>query len=140
MSSAIAAGQVGSAAAVEEQGVAADQPPVDMKALAARSMPGSVDQADLDRPDLHDVARIVDGEVVVAHAGGSLHPRHFVALHMDRAIDVFEQGGDAFDRVAHHRATDVVGVIVGREHTRHLHAVGCHGADQIVHCIRRIDQ
>ncbi len=41
----VAAGKVGAAATVEEQGVAADESAVDVEALAARCVAGSVDQA-----------------------------------------------------------------------------------------------
>ena len=90
--------------------------------------------------DPHDVAGIVDGEVVVANPGGALHPRHFVSLHVNGAIDAFEQRGDALDGVAHHRSADVVGVVVRREHAAHGHAVGGHSGDHIVDCVGRIDQ
>ena len=55
-------------------------------------------------------------ELAVGQAGRAGHPRHLVALHVDRAAHPLEQPGHAFDRVAHHRTPDVVGVVVRRQH------------------------
>ena len=52
----VAAGKVGAAAAVEEQGVSRHQPAVDEEALASRRVTGSVDQLDPDVADRDDVA------------------------------------------------------------------------------------
>ena len=94
----------------------------------------------LDRPDLHDVARIVELEMIAADPGRALHPQFLVALHVDGAVDAFEQGGDALDVVGPHRPADVVGVVVSRQHAGHPHAIGGDRVEQIGHRVRRVDQ
>ena len=74
MSSGLLAGQIGATAAVEEQRVAADQPSVDLEALAAGRVAGRVHQGDVDRADPHDVARVVHRQVIVADARSSAAP------------------------------------------------------------------
>ncbi len=59
---------------------------------------------------------------------------------MDRALDTFEQCGDALDRVSHHRAADVVGVIMGHERPGHRHPVVADRGDQIVDRVGRVDE
>ena len=55
-------------------------------------------------------------------------------------LDPLEQRGDALDRVAHHRAADVVGVVVRGEHAGDRHAVGLDGVDEVVDGVRRVDE
>ncbi len=55
----VGAGQVGAAAAVEEQRVPGDQPAVDEQALAARCVPRRVHQLDADSPDGDDVSGLM---------------------------------------------------------------------------------
>ena len=55
-------------------------------------------------------------------------------------LDPLEQAGDALDRVAHHRAADVVGVVVRGEHAADDHAVGLDGVDEVVDGVRRVDE
>jgi hypothetical protein len=52
----IAAGQISAAAAIEKQGVAADEAPIDHEALASRRMAGCMDELNVDVTDRHDVA------------------------------------------------------------------------------------
>ena len=61
------------------------QPAVDQEALAARRVPGGVDQGDRDVAHLHDVPTVMGDEVAGAHAGGALHPGGLVGLDVDRA-------------------------------------------------------
>ena len=70
----VAAGQVGAAAALEEEGVAGHEPAVDEEALAARRVAGRVDQLDRDLADQHHVAAVVADEVGAADPGGALAP------------------------------------------------------------------
>ena len=67
-------------------------------------------------------------------------PRDLGALDVDRASLTVEQCRDAFDVETHHRAADVVGVVVRRQHTRHPHVVGCRGVEQLADRVRRIDE
>ena len=83
----VAARQVGAAAAVEEQGVARDELGVDEEALAAGRVAGRVHELDLDVADPDHVARVVRDEVGLGEARRPHHPRHLVALHVDRAAD-----------------------------------------------------
>ena len=56
-------GQVGPAAALQEQGVAGDEHAVDQEALAARRVTGRVEQLDVDGADRHPVAAVVGHHV-----------------------------------------------------------------------------
>ncbi len=136
----VAAGKVGTAATFEEQGVAADQPTVHVEALAARRVPGCVHERDLHVPDAHDVAAVVGDELGIAEPGGALHPWHLGALHVHRAVAALQQLGHAFDAHAHHRAADMVGVVVGGEHAREAHPVGLDRVDQFADRICRVHQ
>ena len=98
--------------------------PSHLEALAARGVAGRVHQRDLDGADLHDVAGIVNGQMIVADPCRAAYPRRLVALHVDRAVDPLQQVGDALDRVAHHRSADVIGVVVRGQHAGDPHAVG----------------
>ena len=70
----VAAGQVGAAASVEEQGVARDELAPDEEALAAGRVARRVDELDLDVADRDDVAGVVADELVVGDAGRTGHP------------------------------------------------------------------
>ena len=136
----VAAGEVGAAAPVEEQRVATDQSTGDVEALAPRGVARRVHQRHIDRADSDDIAGIVHCEVICTDTGGALHPRDLGALHVYRAVDTFEQGGDSFDGVAHHRAADVVGVVMGGKHADHTHVVGGNRIDQVAGGVRRVDE
>src|SRR3954468_14798867 len=82
----VAAGQVRAAAAIEEQGVAADQTSVDMEALATGRVARSVHQPDRNRSDLDHVTGVVRGEMIVPDTRRPLYPRNLLALHVDRAV------------------------------------------------------
>ena len=120
----VAAGQVGAAAAVEEEGVAGDEGAVEHEALAARRVARGVDQLDGDVADHHDVAAGVADEVAAGEAGGLLHELGLLGLHVDRHRGQLEQLADAHDVEAHHGAAHVVGVVVGGEGAGEVHAVG----------------
>jgi len=135
----VAARQVGASAALQEQGVAADQSAVDVEALAARCVPGGVHEGDVDLAHAHHIAGVVLGEVGFVDAGGAHHPAGLFLLHVDGAVAAFEQAGYAFDSEAHHRAAHMVGVIVGGEHTGAAHPIGLDRVEQFVDCVGRID-
>ena len=59
----VAAGEVGAAAALEEQRVARDEPAVEQEALAARRVARCVQELDLDVADVDLVAVLVRGEL-----------------------------------------------------------------------------
>ena len=59
----VAAGEIGAAAALEEQRVTRDQPAVEQEALAAGRVAGRVQQLDLDVADVDLVAVLVCGEI-----------------------------------------------------------------------------
>ncbi len=50
-----------------------------------------------------------------------------------------EQLGQALQIEAHHRPAHVVGVMVGDQHARQMHAVGLERVDQIVGGVGRVD-
>ena len=136
----IAPGQVGPSTSVEEQRVARDQPSGDEEALAAGCVARRVHQLDIDRPDRHDVAGIVSGDIARRETRGSRDPRDLGALDVDRTRLTVEQRRDAFDVETHHRPADVVGVVVRRQHARHPHVVGRRGVEQLADRVRRIDE
>ena len=103
-------------------------------------MAGRVDELDLELADGDDVAGVVANQIGFGHPRRTGHPRDLVALDMDRARDVFEQPGDAGDLEPHDRATDVVGVVVRRQHTRDRHPVGGDGVDEAGRVVGGIDQ
>ena len=78
--------------------------------------------------------------MVITDASRSTHPRDLGPLHMNRAIDPFEQRGDALDRVAHHRPADMIRVVVRGQHSADDHAVGGHGVDHLVDGVGRVNQ
>ncbi len=135
----IAARQIGTSASVEEQGVARDESAVHVEALAARSVPRCVDALDLDATHAHHVATVVLDEMIGTHAGGSLDPRRLVAIDVDRHVDAFEESGHPFDAMTHHRAADVVGVVMGRQHAGDAHTVGGGDVDEFVDAVGGID-
>ena len=49
-------------------------------------------------------------------------------------------GGDALDRVAHHRSTDVIRVVVRGDHAGDVHAVGGDGGEQFGDGVGRVDE
>ena len=53
--------------------------------------------------------------------------------------DPFQQLGEALEFEAHHRPADVVGVVVGHQHARQVHAVGLQCVDQILRGVGRVD-
>ena len=135
----VAAGEVGAAAALQEEGVAGDEPVVDVEALAAGRVSRRVDQLDGDVADGDGVAAVVQHEVGLLGAGHPLHPRRLVALHVDRHGLQGEQLADAGDRVAPHRPADVVGVVVGGEGAGQAHAVGVEDGEQALDVVGGVD-
>src|SRR6478672_7090912 len=75
----VAAGQVGPAAAVEEQRVAGHEPTVDEEALAPRRVSGRVHQRDLDVAGPHDVTTVVEHEIGVRRTGHALDAEGLLA-------------------------------------------------------------
>ncbi len=98
-----------------------------------------VNQLDVNRPDTHDVARTMTNDVVIGDAGDLGDEFSLGVLHVDRHIDSVEQLGDAVDRVTHHGATHMVGVIVRRQHPRKGQPVLVEHVHDAVCVIGRID-
>ena len=86
------------------------------------------------------IARLVGDELALGDAGGSGDPRRLGSLHVHRHVDSFEQPGQPLDRQPHHRAADVIGVVVRGEHPADDHAIGLDGVDDVVDGVRRIDE
>lgn len=110
-----------------------------MKALTARCVARGVDALDLDGADLDDVAAVVETEVIRSDASRALDPRSLESVHVHRNVDRLQQGSDALDAMTHHRTTDVVGVIVGGEHSSDRHPIGCGDVQKFSDTVGRID-
>jgi hypothetical protein len=78
--------------------------------------------------------------VVRADVGGFADPLRLFGLYVDRAVDLVEQRGDAIDREAHHGTPDMVGVVVGRQHTGDGHVVRSGNVDELTGGVRRVDE
>ena len=137
----VAAGQVGAAAAVEEQGVAGDQSAVDEEALAAGRVARRVDEGDGNVADDHCVARVVERQVGVGDVGLALHPLGLVALNVHRRAHVVtsQQVPNALDRVAHQVAAEMVGVPMGREHAGDPEPLCADQIGELVDAVRRVN-
>ena len=135
----VAAGEVGASAAVEEQGVAGDQASVEQEALAARSVAGGVQQLDLDVADGDLVAVLMGGQVAHRDAGDARNPQCLMGIDVHGHFGALEQLGQALEGEAHHGAADVVGVVVGDQHARQVHAVVLERVEQIAGGIGRVD-
>ncbi len=136
----IGAGEVGSTASVEEERVAGDETSVDEEALAAGGVTRGVHQPDLDLADGDHIAGRVGDEVVGADARGALHPLDLLGLDVDRTREVPEEGRDPLDVVTHDRSADVIGVVVGGEHTGHRHPIVADVGDESLDIPGRIDE
>jgi hypothetical protein len=99
-----------------------------------------VDELDLDGAHRHPVARLVGDELALGDARGAGNPRRLVVLYVDRAAHPLEEAGDALDGVTHHRAADVVRVVVGGEDASDRQPIGLDPVDEIVDGVRGIDQ
>ncbi len=119
----IAAGEIRAAAAIEKQGVAADEPPIDHEALTSGRMARRMDELNVDVTDCHDVTGSVGYELRLVDTRGARDPWHFVNVNMNRAVDDLQEIGDARKREAKDRSTDVIGVVVRREGSHDRHAV-----------------
>ena len=113
---------------------------VDEEALAPRRVARRVHQLDRDVADGDVIARLVGDELALGDAGRPGDPRRLGSLHVDRHVDPLEQPGQPLDRQPHHRAADVVGVVVRGEHAADDHAVGLDGVDDVVDGVRRVDE
>lgn len=135
----VTTGEIRSAASLEEQRVARHQRAVDQKALAARGVSRSVHQCHRDPAHLHDVATVVEDEVVLGETRRARDPWCLGALHVDGHVVRLEQARDPFDRVTHHRSADVVRVIVRGKDSGDLHPVSGGDRGNVVDRVRRID-
>ena len=135
----VATGKVSPTASVEEQCVAGDQMVLHQETLAARGVAGGMDELDLDLADLDFVSRGVGDKLVWAEPGGFCDELKLWRLEMDRHVGVLQQIGDPGDVVAHHVPADVVGVVVGTEHTGAGHAIRVENGHKACDVIGRIN-
>lgn len=135
----VAARQIGTATTVEEEGVAGHEAILDEEALAARRVTRRVDEFDLDPADLDDIARCMGDQRVRTQAGDFGNEFGFRSLHMHGHVHSIEQLSHAVDVQTHHRAADMIGVIVRGEGSGERHPVGFEEVDQRVGVVRRID-
>jgi fatty acid desaturase/predicted Zn-dependent protease with MMP-like domain len=135
----IAAGKIGAAATLEEQGVARHERTVEHEALTSRSVTGCVDQLDRDVADHDDVAARVENEIGRDEIGDLAHELTLLGLHMDRDVHAFEELVDALDRVPHHLSTDMIGVVVRGENSGESHVIRFEDAKDAVDVVGGID-
>ena len=125
----VSAGEVGASAPVQEQGVAGDQSAVEEEALAARRMARGVQQLDVDGTDIHLVAIAVFGEIAHRDPGDPGNPLRFMSIDVHGHADPLQQFGEALEFEAHHRSADVIGVVMGDQHSGQFHPVGFEGVE-----------
>ena len=135
----IAAGKVSATATFEKQRVARNQCAVEHETLTAWCVPGRVNQLDGNVADHYDIATAVGDEIGVGEVRDFAHVFGFFCLHMDRHRNNVEQFVHAFDGVAHHLSTNVIGVIVGGQHTGEFHVISGEHIDNALHVVGRID-
>ena len=62
-----------------------------------------------------------------------------MGVDVHRHTDPLQQFGQSLEGEAHHRAADVVGVVVGDQHAGQVHAVGLEGVEQIAGGVGGVD-
>jgi hypothetical protein len=98
-----------------------------------------VQQLDLDVADGYLVAVLVRGQFAERDSRDSRDPVRLMGVHVHRHADPFQQFGETLELEAHHRAADVVRVVMTDEHTGQMHAIGLDGIEQIVGGVGRVD-
>lgn len=136
----IRTGKIHSAATIEEEGVAGHQTAIDEKTLTTRRVAGCVNELNVDRPDADHVATRVSREGVCGQAGHFADVVGLIGLNVYRYVDPVEQLGNSLEVESHHRATDVVGVVVGGQYAAEPHVVGFEDVEMIVDGVGRIDE
>ena len=99
-----------------------------------------VKQADPDLADPENFVALVRHEARTTDAGRALDPRRLELLHVNRDLDQLEELGDARYVVADEIAADVIGVVVGGEHTGEAHAVGLEDTDDLTWRVGGVDR
>ena len=135
----IAPGKICAPAPVEEERVARDEGTMNMKALATRGVPWGVDEVDGERSDRHLFATVVRNELGCCNPCSSCDPRNFVLVDVDRKIVRREQFCNASDRMAHHRATDVVCVVMAHQNSCDSHVVAGCDVENLLCRVRGVD-
>lgn len=136
----VAAREVGSSAAVEKQRVAGDKAIRNQEALAAGRVTRGVQERHGNPADGRLVAGLVGDEVLTADGRHLLHPLELVALHVDRDVELLQECRDPFDPQPHHRAADMVRVVMGCKHPDRTHPVPLDGLDYRHDVIGRVHQ
>jgi 2-dehydropantoate 2-reductase len=134
----VAAGKVGAPAPFQKQRVAGHQHAVNQKTLAAGGVTRCVDEFDADLANGDHVTGPMGHQVGLAHTGGALHPRSLVGLDVDGYRHLLKQAGHTLDAMAHHVATNVIGVIVGCQHPGEPHVVSGEHLEYPGGVVRRI--
>lgn len=98
-----------------------------------------MDEGHLHITENDGVSTFVGHEMRCRHSRGSLHPLLLVAIDVDRHIGDLEKSRDPLDAISHHRSTDVIGVVVGGQHSGHGHVIGGSECHQVVDRVGRID-
>ncbi len=86
-------------------------------------------ETDPDLADLDDIVARVGHEMIAPDPGRRLDPLDLSHVGVDRDLGQLQQLGDAHDGMAEQVAADVIGVIVGGEHTGEAHVIGLEESD-----------
>jgi cytochrome P450 len=135
----IASGKIGATATLKKQRVTRNQCSVEHEALAARGVPWGVNEFNRNVASHHNIAAAVRNEIGIGEVRDLANVFGFFGLHMNRHRNDVEQFVHAFDGVTHHLSTNVIGVIVGCEHTGDFHVVGGEHIDNALHVVGRVD-
>ena len=135
----IRARQIRAATPVEKEGVARHQAAAGEETLTPGRVARRMNECDVDLANLQRVSGLVTDDAVSLNSGRTKNPGSLGLVDVNRNVDLFEQIGDTCDRVAHHRTSDVIGVIVGCKNPGQAHAVGFDNGEQFVDGVRGVD-
>ncbi len=134
----VAAGQVGAATSLKKESVARDEAITGQETLATWGVPRSVQERDVEVADRDDISTRVDHKILVTEPGCAHDPWGFFGLDVYRNRALREKRANTLDGVTHHRTTDMVRVIVGREDTRQCHVILGDDAQDVADCVGRV--
>jgi len=135
----VRAGQVGATAALQKKCVTRDQSVRDAETLASGGVARGVHERDVDLADRDFVAALMLDQIFFVDSRRAHDPLCFVLVDVNRHLPFFEQRRDALDVHAHHRAADMVGVVVGGEHAGQSHFVVVDDLHDFTDGISRVD-
>jgi fatty acid desaturase len=135
----VAAREIGSAATLEEEGVARHQAVVDEEALAAGGVTRRVDQLDRNLADQELVPTRVLDQISGLDTGDPSDPLGLLGLDVHRHRPTSQQLTHARDLVAHHVAAHMIRVVVGGQRPDQPHSVLVENGQDVVNPVGRVD-